>query len=231
MSADTRIVKQAFLRTIPVMMGYLVLGVAFGLLLQKAGYHWVWALGISLFVFAGSMQFVLVGLLSQNASLTTVAVTTLLVNSRHLFYGLSFIERFKAMGKRGLYMVFSLTDETYALLCAVGDVGTVEDRDRLSWWMALLDQSYWVTGSVVGAVLGSHITLDITGIDFAMTALFTVIFVEQWIAAKTRLQAIIGMACAIVSLVLLGSDRFLLPALVATVAMLLAARNLVEVRR
>ena len=228
---DTRIVRKAFLHTIPVMMGYVVLGIAFGLLLQKAGYHWVWALGISLFVFAGSMQFVLVGLLAQNASLTTVAVTTLLVNSRHLFYGLSFIERFKAMGKRGLYMIFSLTDETYALLCAVGDSGTTEDRDRLSWWMALLDQSYWVTGSVIGAVLGSYITFDITGIDFAMTALFTVIFVEQWIAAKNHLPAIIGTFCAVSALLLVGADKFLLLALIATVAILLMTRSLVEVRR
>ncbi|MDD2297072.1 MAG: AzlC family ABC transporter permease, partial [Sphaerochaetaceae bacterium] len=187
------IIKQALLRTIPVMMGYLVLGIAFGLLLQKAGYHWVWALGISLFVFAGSMQFVLVGLLVQQAPLTTVAVTTLLVNSRHLFYGLSFIERFKKMGKRGLYMIFALTDETYALLCAAGEVGSTEDRDNLAWWMALLNQSYWVIGSTLGALLGSYITFNITGIEFAMTALFTVIVVEQWLNSKNHLPSILGL--------------------------------------
>jgi 4-azaleucine resistance transporter AzlC len=222
------IFKQAFLRTIPVMMGYLVLGIAFGLLLQKAGYHWLWALGTSLFVFAGSMQFVLVGLLVEQAPLATVAVTTLLVNSRHLFYGLSFIERFKAMGTRGLYMIFSLTDETYALLCSVGEVGTANEREHLMFRIALLDQSYWVAGSVIGAVLGSFITFDTTGIDFAMTALFTVIVVEQWLSSPRHASALIGAACAVISLLLLGPGGFLLPSLAATVAMLLFARTKTE---
>ena len=226
--SNRAIIKQAFLRTIPVMMGYVVLGVAFGLLLQNAGYHWVWALGISLFVFAGSMQFVLVGLLVQQASLTTVAITTLLVNSRHLFYGLSFIEKFKRMGKRGLYMIFALTDETYALLCGVGEVGSDEGRDKLAWWIAILDQSYWVIGSTLGAVLGSFITFNITGIDFAMTALFTVIVVEQWLNCKSHLPAIIGFVCAVLSLVWLGPAQFLLPALIVTVMILLVMRNVLE---
>lgn len=225
---NRHIIKQAFLRTIPVLMGYGVLGMAFGLLLQRAGFHWIWALGISLFVFAGSMQFVLVGLLSQQASLATVALTTILVNSRHLFYGLSFIERFKAMGKRGIYMVFGLTDETYALLCGLGDVGTKEDRDALSFWITALDQSYWVAGSLFGALLGSYVSFDITGIDFAMTALFTVIFVEQWIASKNHLPALIGGLCSILSLLLFGPDNFLLPALIVTVALLLLSRRYLE---
>lgn len=225
-----RIIKQAFLRTIPVMMGYLVLGIAFGLLLQRAGYNWVWALGSSLFVFAGSMQFVLVGLLVQQSPLATVAVTTLLVNSRHLFYGLSFIEWFKAMGRRGLYMVFSLTDETYALLCSVGEVGLPEDREDLMFWIALLDQSYWVLGSVLGSLLGSFIAFNTAGIDFAMTALFTVIVVEQWLSAPKHASAIIGTMCALLFLVLLGPDRFLLPSLLASVAMLLFARRVLEGR-
>ncbi|WP_422478357.1 AzlC family ABC transporter permease [Pleomorphochaeta sp. DL1XJH-081] len=222
---ERKIIKQAFLRTIPVMMGYGVLGMAFGLLLQRAGYHWLWALGISLFVFAGSMQFVLVGLLAQQASLATVLLTTILVNSRHIFYGLSFIERFKAMGRRGLYMIFGLTDETYALLCGLGDVGTQKDRDALSFWITLLDQGYWVAGSTFGALLGSYVTLDITGIDFAMTALFTVIFVEQWTAVKNHIPAIVGGVCSIVSLVWLGPGNFLLPALIATVTILLILRK------
>ncbi len=229
--SDRGVIKQAFLRTIPVMMGYLVLGIAFGLLLQRAGYHWLWALGISLFVFAGSMQFVLVGLLTQGASLMTAAVTTLMVNSRHIFYGLSFIERFKAMGRRGLYMVFALTDETYAVLCSLEDTGPPrEDQKRLMWWIAVLNQCYWVAGSVAGALLGSRIVFDITGIDFAMTALFTVIFVEQWLASNSHVPAAIGMFCSIVSLVWLGPDRFLLPALVAAVTLLMVFRASLEER-
>lgn len=222
-----RLWRKAFLRTIPVLMGYSVLGIAFGLLLQQAGYHWLWALGISVFVFAGSMQFVLVGLLSQQAPLTTVAITTLLVNSRHIFYGISFIERFRSMGRRAPYMIFSLTDETYALLCATGDVGSKEERDTLSFRIAVLNQSYWVSGSVIGSVLGSYISFDITGIDFAMTALFTVIFIEQWLSTKRHVPAVIGAACAIGSLLLFGPENFLLPALVVAVTILLAGRSLI----
>ncbi len=209
--------KEAFILTLPVMMGYLVLGVAFGLLLQNEGYHWLWASGISLFVFAGSMQFVLVALLAQQAPLITVAVTTLLVNSRHLFYGLSFIERFKKMGKRGLYMVFALTDETYALLCARG----AQADESLIFSIALLNQSYWVAGSTLGALVGSYLTFNLEGIEFAMTALFATIVVEQWLTKKSRLPALIGLFSAIVALLWLGSDKFLLPALVFSVAVLL----------
>lgn len=222
------IVKQAFLRTIPVMMGYLVLGIAFGLLLQHAGYHWLWALGISISVFAGSMQFVLVGLLVQQAPLTAVAITTLLVNSRHLFYGLSFIERFKHMGTRGLYMIFSLTDETYALLCATGDVGSKEEQDALSFWIAFLDQCYWVTGSVIGAILGTLSSFSIVGIDFAMTSLFTVIFIEQWLSTSNHVPAIIGGLCAILSLIIFGPENFLLPALLVAVMVLSVFRKKLE---
>ncbi|MGI6433045.1 MAG: AzlC family ABC transporter permease [Sphaerochaetaceae bacterium] len=209
-------VKQAFLRSIPVLMGYSVLGIAFGLLLHSIGYNWIWALLISTTVFAGSMQFVLVGLLAEQAPLATVAITTLLVNSRHLFYGLSFIERFKAMGKKGLYMIFSLTDETYALLC-----GVPEDEQGLSFTIAALNQLYWIVGSVIGALLGSLISFNTAGIEFAMTALFSVIVVEQWLSGSYHSSALIGAGCAILSLVVLGPSHFLLPALIVTLLFLL----------
>ena len=221
------ILKEAFLLTIPVMMGYLVLGVAFGLLLQNGGYHWLWATLASLVIYAGSMQFVLVGLLTQQAPLVTVAVTTLLVNSRHLFYGLSFIERFKAMGRRGRYMIFSLTDETYALLCSVGE----DSSDRLIWVIALLNQAYWVVGSTMGALVGSYITINLEGIEFAMTALFTTILVEQLLERKNRIPAIIGFVCAATALLWLGPSQFLLPALIVTVVILLLLRSRLEVER
>lgn len=218
--------KEAFLLTIPVMMGYLVLGVAFGLLLQNGGYHWLWATLASLVVYAGSMQFVLVGLLTQQAPLLTVAITTLLVNSRHLFYGLSFIERFKAMGRRGLYMVFSLTDETYALLCSVDERAS----DTLIFTIAILNQAYWVIGSTLGALAGSYITISLEGIEFAMTALFTTILVEQLLERKNRIPALIGFVCAAGALAWLGPAQFLLPALGVTVVLLLLLRPRLEVK-
>ena len=170
--------KFAFVKTIPVMLGYLFLGLAFGLLLQEAGYSFWWALLISTVVYAGSIQFVLVSFLTAGTSLPVVAVMTLLINSRHAFYGLTFIEKFKVMKSRP-YMIFSLTDETYSLLCSL-KVPEEIDEKKVMFLISLLDQLYWIVGSVAGAALGQVLPFDMTGIDFAMTALFVTIFVDQW---------------------------------------------------
>lgn len=220
--------RYAFRQTVPVLCGYLFLGLAFGLLLQQAGYGWPWAVLTSVIVYAGSMQFVLVGLLGGGfASLLSVALTTLSVNSRHLFYGLSFLETFRKMGRAKPYMIFSLTDETYSLLCSLQPPKEL-DADRVRLYIALLDHAYWVAGSAAGAILGSVLPFDLTGIDFAMTALFVVIFVDQWRGAKSRLPAVAGLGFGLLWLVVLGPDRFLLPALVCTVLVLLLCRGTLQ---
>ena len=171
-------IKYAFSRTLPVLFGYIFLGIAFGIVLQQAGFNFIWAFCISLFLYAGSMQFVLVPLLASAASPLPVAVTTLFVNSRHVFYGLSFIESFKKM-KTQLYMIFSLSDETYSVLCSCKNEDP-EEKNRSAWFLInLFDQSYWITGSVIGALLGQVLPFDFTGIDFSMTALFVVILLDQ----------------------------------------------------
>lgn len=148
----TKSIRYALRQTLPVLFGYLFLGFAFGISLAQAGYTWVWALGISLTVYAGSMQFVLVSLLSSGASLLTAATMTIVINSRHMFYGLSFLSRFRAMGARFPYMVFSLTDETYSLLCAAKYPAGI-DANTADFCTALFDQLYWVAGCVLGAYL------------------------------------------------------------------------------
>lgn len=225
---NKRVFKQSLLRTTPVMVGYLVLGFAFGLLLQSRGFHPLWALASSLFVYAGSMQFVLVGLLAQNAPLTTVALTTLLVNSRHLFYGLSFVERFKTINWRRYYLIFALTDETYALFNTVSDVGSKEDQDDLYFYIAILDQLYWIIGSLAGSLVGSFVSFNSEGIEFAMTALFAVIVVEQFLNSKNHTGMMIGFCSAILSLIILGPNNFLLGALTVTLILLLVFKNWVE---
>lgn len=223
-----RELRYAFRQTVPVLCGYLFLGLAFGLLLQQAGYGWPWAVLTSVIVYAGSMQFVLVGLLGGGfASLLSVALTTLSVNSRHLFYGLSFLETFRKMGRAKPYIIFSLTDETYSLLCSLQPPKEL-DADRVRLYIALLDHAYWVAGSAAGAILGSVLPFDLTGIDFAMTALFVVIFVDQWRGAKSRLPAVAGLGFGLLWLVVLGPDRFLLPALVCTVLVLLLCRGTLQ---
>lgn len=214
----------AFRQSIPVMLGYIFLGIAFGLLLQNAGYSFWWAFLISVVLYAGSMQFVLVSLLAGGAGLIYTALMTLFINGRHIFYGLSFVEKYKKMGRAYPYMVFSLTDETYSVLCGT-KVPEGMDEDKVFFWISLLDQSYWVLGSVLGALVGSQITFDSTGIDFSMTALFIVIVVEQWQEQRTHIPAVLGALCGILWLLLLGPDRFILPVLCSCVVILLAMRG------
>lgn len=217
----------AFRQTIPVLFGYLFLGAAYGILLQQAGYSAPWAFFTSLFIYAGSMQFVLVGFLSGGISLLSAAVTTLSVNGRQIFYGISFLEKFKKMKKACPYMIFSLTDETYSLLCSVQIPEDCEE-DRVFFFISLLNQSYWIAGSVLGALLGNFLTFDTSGIEFAMTALFVVIFVEQWLSARNHLPAILGILCGGISLFLFGPSGFLLPSLILTTALLVFLKKIIE---
>ena len=226
---DRKALAAALPVTVPVLMGYLAIGIAFGLMLQEIGYNFIWAFFMSLTIYAGSGQYLGVTLLGTGAALGTVAVMTLLINFRHLVYGLSMLEKFRGMGWRKLYMIFSLTDETYALLAGVQPPDGVDEKE-FYFSIAVLDQLYWIGGSVLGAVAGSLITINTEGIDFAMTALFIVIAVDQWRSARQHLPALLGAGVTLVCLLLMGPDsgRFLIPALVLMVAFLLALRPLLE---
>ena len=217
----------AFKQSIPVMLGYIFLGIAFGLLLQNAGYGFVWAFFASAVIYAGSMQFVLVNLLTSGAGLLYAAVMTLFINGRHIFYGLSFVEKYKKMGRAYPYMVFSLTDETYSVLCGTKTPQGMEES-KVFFWISLFDQCYWVLGSVIGALAGSYIHFDSPGIDFSMTALFIVIVVEQWQGRKSHFPALLGAVSGLVWLLALGPDRFILPALCTCMAVLILARRCVR---
>ena len=217
----------AFPLTLPVLMGYLAIGVAFGLMLQSAGWGVGWAALRSLTIYAGSGQYLGVSLLAAGAPLTQVAFLTLMVNFRHLVYGLSMLEKFRGMGLRKLYMIFSLTDETYALLSSARAPEGVDKHDFF-FTVALLDQSYWVLGSAIGSLLGSALAFDTTGVDFAMTALFLVIAVGQWRGAGSHLPALLGGAAALAVLALAGAEDMLLPALAIIVIALTLLRPRLE---
>ncbi len=222
-----QVLAYAFRQTLPVMFGYLFLGLAYGILLRQAGFAPGWALLTSGIVYAGSLQFVLVDFLATAASLPTVALMTLFINGRHLFYGLSFVERFQAMGKKRPYMIFSLSDETYSVLCGMAPPPGI-DRDQAMFLAALLDHSYWIVGSVLGTLVG-QLPLDFTGIDFSMTALFFVIFLDQWRAAKSHLPALLGLGSALIFL-LVWPENFLLPALATTAVLLLLCRPAMQAK-
>lgn len=206
-------IKKAFLSTIPVLTGYLVLGFGFGIILKANGYGILLAFVMSLAIYAGSMQYVAIGLLASGASLLTVALTTLMVNARHLFYGISMLDKYKKTGKRKPYLIFALTDETYSLVC--GDNANVAEDQKKDYWLfvSLFNHAYWILGSVLGAVVGSVIQFNSEGIDFALTALFLTVFIEQWLTAKKHTPAIIGVGGSVLCLAIFGSEKFLIPAM------------------
>ena len=219
-----RTIRKAFTKSLPVMAGYMVLGIGFGILLKDAGYGLFWAFFMSLTIYAGSMQYVAVPFLASGASLITVALTTLMVNARHLFYGLTMIDKYKTAGKKKPYLIFSLTDETYSLLCT-DEIPDGVDRHWYQLLVSLFDQCYWILGSVLGSLLKELLAFDTAGIDFSMTALFVTVFVEQWLSTKNHWPAVIGLASAAACLVIFGPDSFLLPTMIAITISLLLLRK------
>lgn len=206
-------IKTALIDTLPVLTGYLVLGFGFGIIIKVNGFSLLHAFLMSFLIYAGSMQYVAIGLFTGGASLITVALTTFMVNARHLFYGISMIDRYKNIGHRKPYLIFALTDETYSLVCS--DNPNISDKERKNYYffVSLFDHIYWITGSVLGVVVGSLVTFNSEGIDFALTALFVTVFLEQWLTTRKHLPAIIGVVASVVCLVIFGSDSFLIPAM------------------
>lgn len=205
------ILKRAFCDTIPILTGYIVLGFGFGFILKSSGYSIWLVLSMSLFIYAGSMQYAAVGLITGGASLITVATATIMINIRHLFYGISMIEKYRDTGKFKPYLIFSLTDETYSLVCGEHKDIPPNKKNIYFFLVSLFDHIYWIVGSLLGASVGNLVKFDSTGIDFALTALFLTIFIEQWLSTKNHMPAIIGVSTSIICLILFGSDMFLIP--------------------
>ena len=205
-------IRQAFVRSIPVMAGYVVLGIGFGVLMHAAGYGLLWTLAMSLLIYAGSMQYVGVGLLSGGASVVTAILTTVMVNARHLFYSISMIRVYRNSGRLKPYLIFALTDETYSLLCD-GEVPEGADAELYRVLVSAFDHSYWVIGSVLGSLLGAVLPFSTEGIEFSMTALFLTSFVEQWVRKGNRIPALTGLGATLLSLAVFGPERFLIPAM------------------
>ncbi|MBO5048885.1 MAG: AzlC family ABC transporter permease [Oscillospiraceae bacterium] len=212
--------KAVFLDTIPVLTGYLFLGMGFGILLSENGYGVLWALAMSIFVFAGSGQYLAVSLLANSAGLLSAAIATLLVNARHLFYGISLLEKYKGAGKKKPYMIFALTDETYSL---VTQNEPPEGMSRHSYCFAvsMLDHIYWIIGCTLGALAGQFIPINYEGIEFVLTALFVTMFVDRWLTNKDHFPAVVGVCATLVSLLIFGSEIFLIPAMVLIALLLM----------
>lgn len=218
------LLRTAFLDTVPVMTGYVFLGFGFGILMQQNGFGPLWSAAMSVFIYAGSMQYVAASLLTSGANLITAALTTFVVNARHLFYGISMVDSYKGTGRKKPYLIFGLTDETYSL---VSQIQVPEGISKIGYcfWVTLFDHIYWVSGTLLGALTGQLLPINYEGVDFALTALFVTIFVEQWLSTKRHGPAIVGVAATTASLVLFGRDVFLIP------SMILIAISLIIMRR
>ncbi len=217
-------VRKAFLDTLPVMTGYVFLGFGFGILMHQNGYGVLWAGAMSLFIYAGSMQYVAVSLLSSGAGLVTAGLTAFVVNARHLFYGISMVDAYKGAGKKKPYLIFALTDETYSLV-SKHQIPEGISRHGYCFLVSVLDHAYWVAGTVLGSLAGSLIPVNYEGIDFVLTALFVTIFVEQWLSTDNHLPAVTGTLSTLVCLLLFGSEVFLIPSMILIAVLLTVMRK------
>lgn len=215
----------AFIKDLPITVSYFFVSMAFGLVMQQGGWGWTWAASISIFIYTGAFQFVLASFLSTGASFLTVALTALFMNSRQVFYGLSYIDDFKKTGKKYPYMIQTLTDETYALYNSISEYPEGVDKPQAQFYIALLSHLTWLAGTIVGNLAGNLIPSNIQGVDFALTALFITIVIDQWKAAESHIPALTGAICSVVFLILLGPDSFLLPSLIVTSGLLMLGRK------
>ena len=212
--------KKAIELTLPVCLGYVPLGAAFGVLLSEAGYGVLWSLLSAASIYAGSMQYMAVSLLTSGAGLLTTALTTFVVNARHLFYGVSMLEKYRRTGWMKPYLIYGLIDESFSLNCAV-EIPDGVDPNWFYFFVTLLNHIYWIAGSCLGNLLGNILRFDTTGIDFVMTALFVVLFINQWKEAEDHRPALAGVGFTVLSLLIFGSESFMLPAMAAIIVFFL----------
>ena len=219
----------ALKKTVPVLFTYLFIGISFGIMMYEAGYSWIWSFLSALFVYAGSLQIVMVSLLRAGAGFMACGLTAFFINARHLFYGIAFIERFRAMGWRSPYMVFSLTDETYSILVSA-DYGEDLDKDKAAFFIALADHIYWIIGCLTGSLAGRILPWDMAGIEFSAAAFFIVVVIEQWEKSASKLPSCIGLIVSALFILILGPDRFLIPSLASSILILMLLKDRIRIK-
>lgn len=219
--------KKAFPYTLPVMMGYIPMGIAFGVLLSSQGYAFYWSTIMAILIYAGSMQFVAVGLLAHPVSVLAIATITFSINARHLFYGLSLLDNFGKNSFKKLYLIFGLTDETYSLICGIKHPANTNAQD-FYFCLSLLNQFYWVLGCTIGGILGNLISFNVQGMEFAMTALFLVIFIEQWLATDNHMPALLGIFTTLICLLVFGSQHFIMASMIGILIFFALLRKYID---
>ena len=216
--------RSAFPHTIPVLTGFLVLGMAYGVLMQKNGYGVLWTFMMSAIAFCGSMQFVAITLLTTTFQPIQAFLLSLMVNARHLFYGISMLGKYQGLGKLKNFLIYTLCDETFSISSSV-DVPNDVNRKYFYFAISFLDYLYWITGSIIGSILGGFLTFNTKGLDFVLTALFVVLFIEQMKKRENIQYGIIGIVGSILAIILFGSANMVIPAMMILLAILLIRRD------
>lgn len=219
--------KAAFPHTIPIFAGFWFLGMTYGIYMNASGFSFWYPLAMSITIFGGSLEFVAVSMLLSRFAPVQTFVMALMIQARHLFYGISMLDKFKGMGWKRFYLIFGMCDESFSINYTAKIPQDV-DRGWFMFFVTLLNQLYWVTGSTVGGLVGSLIPFDTQGIEFVMTAMFVVIFLEQWLKEKRHYTAYIGLAAGIACLLIFGADSFLVPTMVCILALLTFLRKPIE---
>jgi 4-azaleucine resistance transporter AzlC len=223
----TKALKAAFPYTIPIFAGFWFLGLAYGIYMNTSGFSFVYPMVMSILIFGGSLEFVAVEMLLSPFAPVQTIIMTLLIQARHLFYGISMLDKFKNMGWKKFYLIFGMCDETFSINYTA-DIPADVDKGWFMFFVTLLNHLYWVSGATIGGLVGSLITFDTDGISFVMTSMFVVIFMEQWMKEKHHISAYIGLGVAALCLILFGADSFMIPTMVLIVALLAAFRKPME---
>lgn len=216
--------KAAFPHTVPILAGFLFLGMTYGIYMNVSGFNFVYPMLMSMTIFAGSVEFVTVNLLLGSFDPVQAFVMALMLNARHIFYGISMLDKFKGTGLKKIYLIFGMCDETFSVNYTA-DIPKDVDRGWFMFFVTLLNQIYWVAGATLGGIFGSFITFDTKGLEFVMTAMFVVIFLEQWFKDKNHFPSLIGLGLSVLSLAVFGSSNFMLPAMFAILAALTILRK------
>lgn len=219
--------KFAFPNTIPVLTGFLALGTAYGILMASKGFAVYWSVAVSALCFGGSMQFVAISLLTTAFDPLQAFLLSIMVNARHLFYGISLLQKYKGMGFIKNFLIFWLCDETFSVVSTVEPPSDI-DRKAFYFWVSILDYSYWIVGTTIGGIIGGLIEFNTNGLDFVLTALFVVLLIEQWKKKENRIFAIIGVVGTIISRLIFGADNVVIPAMIIIVFMIIVNMNVVS---
>lgn len=219
--------KAAFPQTIPIFTGFWFLGMAYGIYMNASGFSFLYPLCMSLLIYGGSLEFVAVEMLLSPFAPLQVFIMALLIQARHLFYGLSMLDKFKGLGWKKYYLIFGMCDETFSINCSAKIPEDV-DRGWFYFWVTLLNQFYWSAAATTGGIVGSLLKIDTSGISFVMTAMFVVIFLEQWLKEKEHTASLLGLGISVVCLVLFGPDSFMIPTMILIVSSLALLRKPLE---